>query len=56
MSPPRIEFVDHFDVVFVVEIGGRQDAVFAAGLEENDRNHQGSSEIEGMRAGKGEIV
>ena len=56
MSPPRIEFVDHLDVVFVVDLVGRQNAVFVSGQEENDRDHQGAGELEGGVLGEGKVV
>lgn len=56
MSPPRIEPVDHLDVIFVVELIGRQNAELVAGAEENDGNHGGAGEIESMGASEGKIV
>lgn len=52
----RIVFMDDIERVAIVDFIARQDAVFAAGLEECDRDHQGAGEFEGVVLGDGEIV
>ena len=56
MSPPRIELVDHLDVVVFVEFVGGQDAELVAGAEENDRDHEGAGESESVGPSEGKIV
>lgn len=56
MSPPRIVFGEHFDIIGLVEFVGRQDAELGAGAEENNRDHQGTGEIESVRPSESEIV
>jgi len=50
------EFVDQLDVIVVIEFGARQDAVFVAGFEQGDRNHQRAGELEGMVLRENKIV
>ena len=45
-----------FEIVVVVDLVAGQNAVFAAGLEEGDRDHQGAGEGERVVLGEGEIV
>jgi len=56
MSPPRIVFGEHLDIVVFIEFVGRQDAEFGTGAKENDRDHQGAGEIERVRPSESEIV
>lgn len=51
MSRPalvRIELVDGLKVVVGVELVAREGAVLVAGLEECDRDHEGTGELEGV--------
>jgi len=44
------------DDLGVVDVVGGEDAVFVVGLEENDRGHEGASEVPGVFLGEGKIV
>lgn len=52
----RIELVNDVEVVISVELVRGQNAVFVAGLEKRDRNHQGAGELEGVGLGENEVV
>ena len=55
-EPMRIELVDDVQVVIGIEFVGRQDAVFVAGFEERNRDHQSMGELEGVVLGEDEVV
>lgn len=50
-----IVFEEDDDLV-AFELFGGHDAVFGAGLEEDDGDHEGAGEVEGVILGEGEIV
>ena len=59
MSRPAIVgvvFVDDVEGIAVVDLVAGKDAVFAVDLEERDRDHKGTGELEGVVLGKGKIV
>ena len=51
-----IVLVDDIEVVAIIDLVARNDAVLAAGAEEGDGNHQGPGEVEGVVLGEGKIV
>ncbi|MCB1469131.1 MAG: hypothetical protein KDK08_18770, partial [Rhizobiaceae bacterium] len=44
------------DDLGVFDFVGGKDAVFVVGLEEDDRGHEGASEVPGVLLGEGKIV
>ncbi len=56
MSRPGEKFVNDLQIVVSVDLGGGKDAVFAVDLEEGDRDHQVSRELEGVGLSESEIV
>ena len=44
------------DDLCLFDFVGREDAVFVVGLEEDDRGHEGASEVPGVLLGEGKIV
>ncbi|ACM39307.1 conserved hypothetical protein (plasmid) [Allorhizobium ampelinum S4] len=43
-------------IVFAIDFVGRQDAELVAGSEQEDRDHQGTGEVEGVALCEAEIV
>lgn len=56
MRPAWEIFVHDLKIVFVIEFVGRNDAEFAAGFEQGDRDHQVVAEVEGVRLGERDRV
>ena len=56
MSRPGHVLMHDRKIVVDIDLVGRKDAVFAVDLEEGDRDHQVTGELEGVGLGEREIV
>jgi len=56
MRPSREIFVDDLQIVVIIDFVARQNAELIARLEECERDHQVTGELEGVRLCEGNIV